>query len=348
MLVSMGTGVALQGSAAPKEMFSIVRDETSGILRVRINFSSLSMMQECWRKVEYSLIRGLRSNLESPATLFGTAIHKGLEEYYSSPRLERNLPKNYEDIMKMIGVGRWEESWSGETVFRAARAFVLKAAPLEALPADNKRSVIVGVWILQHYFERYLGDPFVIMSDAAGPIVERRFTMPLGEFAFGSEIISIDIFGQIDCVLRNEQSGAILPTDHKTTSQLGPQFYQRLHPNFQYTCYSLAAREVLGLDTNSFLVNALQVKDIPKTSRGSGPQFARQATDRTEEDYVEFKRAIVDSVIRYLTLQHNGHFPMSAPGSCSNYGGCQYLDVCAAPASLRDTVISAKYSEVGT
>ena len=84
-------GPALSPAAVPKEMLStsVLAD---GRTKVRINFSSLSIMQECWRKTEYSLVRGLRSNLESPATLFGSAIHKGLEEFYLSPKQDRELP----------------------------------------------------------------------------------------------------------------------------------------------------------------------------------------------------------------------------------------------------------------
>lgn len=327
-------------AAEPKEMLSVRTEDEHTF--VRINFSSLSMMQECWRKTEYSLIRGLRSNLESPATLFGSAIHKGLEVFYKGKRTERILPKHYKETMEMIGAGVWEPDWEENLVLRAARSFVTKADPLRALPAENKRSVAAGTWILRHYFEQHITDPWVVVEDANGPIVERRFTMPIHQ----EPGLTIEGFGTIDIVLRNEQTGLILPCDHKTTSQLGPQFYQRLHPNFQYTFYTWATREVLGFDTNSFLVNALQVKEIPKTARGTPPQFARQVTTRTEEDFAELKRAILHSVSTHLyLLRSRDGFPMNSPGPCSNYGGCQYLDICAAPAQLRENIIKARYKE---
>lgn len=335
-------GTALQKAAAPKEMLS-VSVNADGRTHVRINFSSLSLMQECWRKVEYSLLRGLRSNLEAPATLFGSAIHSGLEVYYSSPRTQRHLPKKYLEILQMIGAGAWEDEWQSEVIFASARAFVLKAAPIAGLPPENKRSIATGVWILRHYFEQYLTDPFVILSDANGPLVEKKVSMRLHE----DEKVILDIFGQIDFVLKNEITGVILPGDHKTTSQLGPQFYQRLNPNFQYTFYLWMAREVLGLETDSFLVNALQVKEMPKTSRGSGPQFARQVTTRTQDDFDELKLAIIDSVFMFLRNQERGSWPMSSPGPCSNYGGCQFHDICAAPTQLRENIIRAKYAETG-
>lgn len=327
---------------APKEMLS-ASYLPDGRTKVRVNFSSLSLMQECWRKAEYSLVRGLRSNLESPATLFGSAIHKALEVFYSGHTRERKIPPAYEDTLKQISFGQWLPEWEAELLFRSARAFVTKAEPLAAFPPDNKRSIQAGVWILSHYFRTYVTDPFVVMTDADGPITERKFSMPVHE----DDETVIEGFGQIDVVLRNEQTGVILPADHKTTSQFGAQFYQRLKPNHQYTFYSWAANQVLGLNTDAFLVNALQVKDVPKTVRGSAPQFARQVTTRDEGDYDELKQALVYNVREFLKHRQAGHFPQTAPSPCSNYGGCQYLDTCAAPAQLRENIIRAKFTQGG-
>lgn len=308
----------------------------AGSTKVRINFSSLSLMQECWRKVDYSLNRNLRAQSESPATLFGSAIHKALEVYYSAPRITRNMPAGYMEIFEMIGLGHWKPEWEEETVFTAARAFVLKAEPLSPLPPEDKRSIVTGVWLLRHYFTHYVGDPFIVLSDAAGPLVERRFTLPLD--------CGIELFGTIDCVLQNEQTGQVLICDHKTTSQLWG-FYNRCKPNHQYTTYVLGAQRCLGLTTEDFLVNAIETKAIPKTARGAGPQFARQVTTRTREDIDEFLSALTHSVREYLSLRERGDWPMSAPGPCSNYGGCQFLDICGAPQELRESVIKAKYQE---
>jgi hypothetical protein len=335
------SGVLSSSAAEPKEMLSV--SEADGVTNVRINFSSLSVLQECARKSEYLLVRGLKSNLESPALLFGSAIHKGLEVYYSGERTERSIPSYYKDIMQEIGCGLWDEAWGTSLLYRAARAFVLKAAPLSALPDDNKRSILTGVWMLQHYFTKYLADEYVIMRDDRGPVVERRVSMPV----FSSPLLNIELFGTIDFVMKSEVSGQILPGDHKTASSLY-DFYDKISPNFQYTGYLWACREVLGYDTDLFLVNALQVKRPPKTARGSEPDFARQITQRTQEDYDELKSALIDSVTSFLRNRERNYFPMSATGACTaRYGSCTYRDVCAAPAQLRENIISAKFAATG-
>lgn len=318
-----------------KEMLSVT--ERDGVTFVRINFSSLAILQKCAREAEYSLIRGLKPQLESPALTFGSAIHKGLETYYCGERTERQIPSEYRETMQMIGCGQWQESWAESLLFRAARAFVEKAQPLSALPDDNKRSISTGVWMLQHYFQKYLLDEYVIMRDSYGPVVERKFSLRLTP--------EIELFGTIDFVMRNEATGHILPGDHKTASSLY-DFYDKISPNFQYTGYVWAAREVLGYDTDMFLVNALQVKQPPKTARGSEPDFARQITQRTQEDFDELKYAIIDCVSSFLRAKERGHFPMSASGACTAYyGSCKFRDICAAPAQLRESIISAKFTE---
>ena len=330
----------LQVAAKPKEMLSWGK-LPDGRLAFRINFSSLSMMQQCWRKVEYSLVRGLRSNLESPATLFGTAIHKALEVYYSGERTDRKLPPRYKDTMDMIGCGQWEADWSEHLVLRAARAFVEKASPLSALPDDNKHSVVTGVWLLRHYFERYLDDEYSIVRDATGPMTERSVQLRI----FEDQALVIDLFGTIDFIMRSEVTGLILPGDHKTTSSLY-DFYDSVAPNHQYTAYLMMTREVLGYETDSFLVNAIQKKSVPKTARGSGPDFARQVTTRSEDDFTELRDAIMLNVMTFAANMQAKTWPQTAPGPCGSYGGCQFREVCAAPKSLREGIITNRYKDV--
>lgn len=322
----------------PKEMLSWSTLE-DGRTHYRINFSSLSIIQECLRKAEFSLVRKLRSNLESPATLFGSAIHKGLEVFYSGKRTERTLPSDYSGLMQMISCGQWQPDWEENLLLRAARAFVLKAEPLLALPDDNKQSVTTGVWMLRHYMERYLTDEYVVLEDASGPLIERKVTMR----AFEDARFVVDFFGTIDAVLRNEITGVIVGCDHKTASSLY-NFYDSIRPNFQYVGYNWAINKALGIESDTFLVNVLQKKAPPKTNRGSPPDFARQLTTITEEDHSEFLFALTGALGAFGHFQKLGHFPQTT-GACTNkYGACSFLEICSAPRELRENIISARYS----
>lgn len=314
---------------------------SDGRRKVRINSSSLGMVQECLRKAKYSFIDGWRAENESPATLFGSAIHSALEVFYSGKPDERLLPKSSD--LEMMSYGHKIKGEETDLILRAARAFVKKAQPLAPLPESDKRSIQNGVWLLSEYFRKFIDDPYTAHCDADGPFVERTFTLPYYE----DSVLSIELFGTIDFVFRNTLSGELIPGDHKTSSSLSfgeSSYFDRERPNHQYTIYSMAAKRLFGVNTEDFLVNVFEVKAKPKTARGSGPSFPRQITKRTEEDFAELEEVIVESVHRYLFAINQGRFPMGPVDICGKYGGCQFRQVCASPKSLRETILNGKFT----
>lgn len=326
----------------PKKMLTI-STRADGKTLVEINNSSLGIILACGRKSWYSLERKLTGMSDSPPLVFGTAIHAGLEVFYSEPPENRTIPANFREIADDIAYGTKSvaDYESEHFLFRALARFLEKAEPLNVLTQSDKRSPATGVWLLTNYFETHINDQYVVYSDAAGPMTERMASHVIYE----DESLVIELFGTIDVVLRDTVTGQIMPGDHKTASQLGNDFYNRLKPNHQYTGYIVLAREALGLDVNYFLVNALQVKERPKTARGSGPNFARQITTRDSADIAEFTRTVYWAVTSYLLWQGSGFWPMGQVNECSSYGGCQYLDVCSAPTELRENIINARYLE---
>lgn len=317
-----------------KEMISVTND--SGKTTVKINSSSLSVLQECPRKSNYLLYNKFHKKSQSPAVLFGSAIHAALEVFYNSSRADRTLPKNYKTVIQDL---ENMEAPEDHLLYKSAKAFVDKAEPLRNIPPSDKRSLQAGLWSLAHYFETYIDDPFVVMEDKDGPIVERRVEYKLYE----SEKMDIVYFGTIDVVLKNQRTNQILVCDHKTSSIVGNDFFNRLKPNHQYTGYLLGAKECLGIKTDSFLVNCIQVKPKPVTSRGKPPHFLRQVTRRDETDYVEFRQAVMYWVRQYLDWIAGDYWPLGHTNACSSYGGCQYLSVCSAPTEIRDNIINAEF-----
>lgn len=328
-----------RSTSEPKQMLSVA--EVDGRTKVQVNYSSLDLIQTCPRKSYYVLERKLRTQNESPALLYGTAIHKALEVFYSHPARDRTMPKDFLKCAELIpsGVQPSEEHF----LYSAVQKFCEVAAPLSALPDNDKRSLSTGIWTLFHYFQAYLNDPYVVYCDEAGPVVERRFSLPI----YSGTDFDIELFGTIDAVLKHDHTGVILPCDHKTSSIVGTDFYNRLRPNAQYTGYLLGAQRVLGLSTDSFMVNCIQVKPRPTTSRGQPPHFPRQVTKRSAEDFVEFVDVVVFAVGNYLSWRRSHIWPLGPTNSCANYGGCQFLDVCSAPSSLRESIISNKFINEG-
>lgn len=321
-----------------KEMLSCTTD-SSGKHHIRINSSSLSILQQCFKKAEFVLERKLSSGFGSAATIFGSAIHGALEVFYSGDRADRKLPVDFHKSIDQLAGGQQnvDETY---LVYRAMGEFIKLAAPLAELPAGDKRSIANGLWILEHYFDTYIDDPYHIYRDASGPLVERF----LETVIYDSAEMKITLFGTIDAILENSATGQILITDHKTSSVVGQDFYNRLKPNHQYTGYVVLAQRELGLTTENFMVNCIQVKAKPKTVRGIPPHFPRQITRRTPEDIEHFIKTTKYFCEQFIRCRADSFFPLGDVNACSMYGGCNFLTICSAPESIQENIIEAKYS----
>lgn len=325
----------------PKIMLSVERDgnQTS----VRINSSSLSLIQTCPRKSMYVLQQKWQPRSGSSPLIFGLAVHKAMEVFYRCPRKERGeMPVNFEEIAQTLAHGY--EPPHKHFLFDAITAFVAAAEPLRALPATDKRSLCSGIWMLSHYFKTYLNDTYVTYVDKCGPAIERTFETVL----LDSHDLRIILFGTLDIILQNEVTGSILPGDHKTSSQMGGDFLNRIKPNHQYTGYLVGAQRALGIQTEDFLVNGIQVKARPLTARGGPPTFTRQITRRTEHDISEFCDVIEHSVRSYLRWEEANVWPLGNVDACAMWGGCSFLDVCSAPNLLRNNILEAKFERSPT
>lgn len=304
----------------PKEMLTVTSENGKQVLR--INSSSLEIIQSCKRKAYYALEKGYRSESEREALLFGKAIHKALEQWYHTvPEL------------------RDEDA--------SIRAFQEAGQRLSTLvdPTD-KRSLANGEKILRAYFETYRNDPWVIYQDKEGNFTERSFEFVLDE----TPEEKIIYFGTIDAAFVHLETQEICLVDHKTTSALGQEFHSRIRPNHQFTGYLLGAQS-LGIPVKSMMVNGIQVA---KTKQ----QFTRQIVAYTPDDISEFKNTVLDTaedyLMRRLKIRKMHHreeeefFPMSAPSPCVVYGGCQYRTVCESPCNFRQSVLDSLYPNRST
>lgn len=326
---------------APKEMIGLTTTP-EGKRKIRVNSSSIAVIQECLRKAKHSLVERWRPESESPATLFGSSIHSALEVYYGGQVAERKLPKL--ETLEMMAYGHAADGEETDLILRAVRAFLAKGQLLSSLPEGDKRSLHNGVWLLHEYFKKFLDDPYIAHSDEKGMFVERQFSLPF----YSDAKIEIELFGTIDFVFRHVITGDLLPGDHKTTSSLSfgeSSYFDRERPNHQYTLYSMAANRLFGIKSEDFMVNVFEVKQKPKTARGSGPSFPRQITKRTEEDFVEVEEVILESVERFLYAVDHDRWPMGNVDACGKYGGCSYRQVCASPKVIRETVLSGKFKQ---
>lgn len=331
---------ALDLPAKPKEMISV--SQCGSRTRVRINYSSMDIIQNCLRKAKFSLFEGWKPKDEAVATVFGSAFHKALEVFYRGKIEERILPKL--ETMQMMAFGNFADGEESDLLLRSARAFVDAAQPLKDVPESDKHSIMNGAWILHRYFETYLDDPYEAYCDEQGPFVERSFSIVI----YRDDSFEVELFGTIDVVLQNIKTGEFLPADHKTAGFLnfgGSSYFDREKPNHQYTGYLLGAKEVFGIETNKFMANIIEKKARPKTKGALGVQFPRQITERNEDDFADFKEALVATAEQYLRAIRTRSWPMGPIGACTAYGSCSFRQVCSVPHAQWKNILTAKFKQ---
>lgn len=316
-----------------KQMLSV--KEVNGQTVVRINYSSLDIIQTCMRKAKYALHDGWRVKNSHPALNFGSAIHAAMEVWYSADRTHRSVMyTECEDSNQLMLIN--QPPVPHKNCARCASVFAFIESGKEALknvPETNARSLQNGVNILHNYFDTYLDDPYDLLTDSSGPMCERDVELVVYE----SKTLKIILFGRIDSIFKNRILSEILVTDHKTTMSIGKDFLNRIKPNFQYTGYFLMAREALGLDVKRFMVNGIQVAKTKMEVR-------RQFVTVTDEDISELKKAIMWNIANYLNARDHNNWVMSTPNACSMWGGCSFKKVCEVPNSLKENILKYEYT----
>ena len=275
-------------------------------MEVRVNASAMSLLHTCERKAKFVLF----DSVESPGSTamdFGKMIHKALERYYlQTPDLHK------EDVL----VALWDE--------------------VTANYEDSENGIhtkAVGRKVLANYAKMYQNDPWVAVRDYSGlPLAETGF-----EFRFHqnqSVALSVDylLFGTIDLIVQNSQTGEYAVMDHKTGRSLGKEFINRWKPNNQVSAYLYALNQHYGFEGNKFIVNGLQ---IAKTVQST----LRVETHRDADELAEFKDLALRAGQR-LEAIHQGDFAAPADGmTCSQFSGCSFLGVCALSPKLRETAL---------
>ena len=256
------------------------------------DYTSMSTFLTCRRKYEYRINRGLVGMAPPTAANFGKCIHSALDVWYVNHDLEATLAKFSEEF--------------------------------KADPDDDKRTPVMGFWILKNYHEKYQDQPFKVLA------TEQEFTIDL---PWGKKLI-----GRIDKII--EWDGVVWVMDHKTTSQLGDGYMKMHTPNMQFTGYVYAANK-LGFKCQGALVDAILVAKglLETSSRSKLTPLRRDFAYRSEGDIEEYLRTIYD-IQQDIELCENSQWWNQNQDSCTDYGECPYRKVCKESVEYRERIIT--------
>lgn len=187
-------------------------------------------------------------------------------------------------------------------------------------PPESAKSCERTAGALEFYFERYPFD-----SDPAQPIIlasgkraiEFNFAEPL-DVAHPETGDPLVYCGRMDMLA--SLHGMVLGEDDKTTSQLGASWPRQWDLRSQFTGYVWGAKRQ-GQQVDGFLVRGVS---ILKTKYDT----MEAITYRPEWQLSRWYDQLLRDVDRMIRCWREGYFDFNLDHACTEYGGCQFRQVC--------------------
>ena len=258
-----------------------------------------STFVSCPRKFELEYLHHWKPQRESVHLVAGGAFAKGIE----TVRLSYFLHKMSEE--KALGEG--------------IRALIQEYGTFEPDDTTSAKTIDNMCGALVEYFTVFglATDPIQPHFSNGSPCVEFSFALPIG-IAHPETGDPILYGGRFDMV--GEYNGAIFAVDEKTASQLGNSWQKNWTLRSQLTGYCWGARE-FGYPVAGAIIRGISILK-------SGYGHAESIQYRPDWQIARWYEQLHRDVDRMIQCWQEGYFDYSLDGSCANYGGCPFLDVC--------------------
>lgn len=273
---------------------------------MKIDNFALSMHQSCPAKYQLRMKEGWTSRRRSGALGFGSALHIGLAAWYRTGDPGKSLQAI-------------NEAWP------------------DNMPIDDWRTKEKCLVTMAEYIKMYPSETFKIVGMPENPVIEIPFTLDMGFYlpclcgdesknvpedaeckSCGANREPLEYGGIYDMLV--DFSGQLFVVDHKSTSVLGPSYFNQFNPNNQMTGYIWAATQLSGMKVTGAIINAIGVMKTGKT------KFEREITSRSPEAIEEWKRNVYVEACNIREHERLGFFPMRTQ-ACTMYGLCEYHGV---------------------
>lgn len=277
---------------------------------IRLSHSTLQTFESCPRKFEFSKLFQNPVHEDSLATAFGTAIHRGFQDYL--------INKDYNHaVFSMMMDYPWE---MGESAVR-------DRSPEGAL-------ALLDEMIRQFPEERY---ELAYISDANGtpmPCVEVPFKLVFDEYATlsminrsasGSQVKFVPVFyvGYMDLVLHDKLEDKFIVIDIKTTTDRLDDLTPKYKFSDQTVPYGLVLNKLLGLP-----IDELEVGYYVARPSLLEPKVELYKFYKSQSDLADWAHGMLSSLNNLSTYFATCYFPRTRNG-CSFFGRtCPYYEYC--------------------
>lgn len=304
------------------------------------NSGWIESLATCHRQLQYKSLSLRVASNEKPALNFGSCIHLCLEHRYRKYRHEPVGPTFHNEVGDII----------------------TKFFEEHPCPIDDWRNANWAMNVVKRYLAKYESEDFALLGDSNNsPMVEMPFTIELFRHQLGEspdgkikEIIVV-YTGRIDLPLALAD-GTTWVMDHKTTSMIGQQHWDKMRMSSQQKGYCWAFEQLTGRKVTGYIVNTIRTKEPPQYVLDNKPSArgARQTPEQwwdeslqREKFYIkpsemdEWKQNTISLVEEFFWHYSNGYLPMETALGCTAYGRCPYFDVCTLARDDRDLFLAS-------
>lgn len=205
-----------------------------------------------------------------------------------------------------------------------AKALIRKYGDFEAEDDHNKSLAnmvaALGESFAHHGFSTDPLQPHILPNGK--PAVEFSFAIPISEDLLHPETGDPILYtGRFDML--GEMQDNLWVVDDKTTGYIGKQWFNQWTLRSQLTGYCWAAREY-GYPVVGAIIRGLAIR---KKDFGHAESIQYRPDWMITRWHMQLQRDIQ----RMIRSWEEGYFDYTLDGACSDYGGCDFLEVCSSP-----------------
>lgn len=168
-------------------------------------------------------------------------------------------------------------------------------------------------------------------------------------------IIPIYYHGFIDLLI--SRNGLLYVMDFKSTSQLGPSYWDDKKAIAQPKGYSWALEQLLDVKVHGYLIRAIRTIPPPKYVAEGRPNtkgeikkisdwwdesLSQQSFELGPGELDEWKDNAIAQVKQFFYHYSQGYYPQNKSICSGKYGKCQYFEVCSTfPSSDREILLNS-------
>lgn len=212
---------------------------------------------------------------------------------------------------------------------------------------DDRRNTEVFMNLVEAYaFNiKAKGERYKPLELNGEKMVEKSFSIPIGQFNLNGKTITILWEGKLDALVFDTMTNDRCVMDHKTTSILGDKFLDDKMRGVQFHGYLFAANDMLRSEQHP-PIQTVCLNVI--CSKKTGFEFQNMSFKRHPEQVKEWREDTVEILSHKITqlynhIKHGTKLPADRNHCCPKFGKCEFFQVCEMPLNARQQILNSPH-----